>query len=90
MQILNNMWLSKLKVALIEKNTDSLGKLLDDIPQLSDAKEAQEAIYLLKEASELLHILKDETVSSMKRIQKNLAFLRSTEIPSSKLLDIKS
>ncbi len=84
------MWLTKLKVALIEKNTDSLGELLDNIPQLSDAKEVQEAIYLLKEASELIHTLKDETTSSMKRIQKNLAFLRSTEMPSRKLLDVRS
>jgi len=83
------MWLNKLKIAIIEKNVDLLGELADDIPQLTDAKEIQEAIYLLREASELVHALKDKTSDSMKQIKKNIDFLRSTEIPTSTKLDIK-
>lgn len=83
------MWLNKLKIAVIEKNTDSLGQLIDDIPKLEDAKSIEEAIYLLREASELLRTLKDETSASMKQIKKNLQFLRSTDIPTSSKLDIK-
>ena len=84
------MWLNNLKIAIVEKNTDKINKLLDDLPQLEKAEEIEEAIYLLREASELVHTLKDETSHSMKQIKKNLQFLRSTEIPTSKRLDIKS
>ena len=84
------MWLTQLKVALIEKDTDALGKLIDDIPQLSDIKKIEEAAYLTKEAALLLQELKEETAASMEQIQKNLQFLRSTERPSSRLLDITS
>ena len=84
------MWLTSLKVAIVEKNTDSIDRLLGEIPELTDPKEIEEAVYLLREASKLLHTLKDETSASMKQIKKNLQFLRSTDIPTSSKLDIKS
>ena len=84
------MWLTNLKIAIIEKNTDALSDLLDDIPELSKAEDIETAIYLLREAVELLHTLQDETELSMGKIKKNLAFLRSTDVQSSKKLDIKS
>lgn len=84
------MWLTKLKIAIIEKNPDALSKLLDDIPQLQSPKEIEEAVYLLKEATALMSKLKEETKASMKQIKKNLDFLRSTDIPTSKKLDIRS
>lgn len=84
------MWLTKLKIAIIEKNPDALGKLLDEVPQLESQKEIEEAIYLLKEATALMNTLKDETEASMKLIKKNLDFLRSNDIPTSKKLDIRS
>lgn len=84
------MWLTKLKIAIIEKNPDALGKLLDEVPQLESQKEIEEGLYLLKEATALMNTLKDETKASMKLIKKNLDFLRSTDIPTSKKLDIRS
>lgn len=84
------MWLTKLKIAIIEKNADALNGLMEDVPQLKDKKEIEEAIYLLKEADRLIHTLKDETSASMKQIKKNLDFLRSNDIPTSKKLDIRS
>lgn len=83
------MWLKSFKIALIEKNVDALGKLMNDVPKLTDANDIQEAIYLLKAATELVSKLKDDTSNSMKKIKKNLQFLRSTDIPISKNLDIK-
>ncbi|WP_373002762.1 hypothetical protein [Sulfurimonas sp.] len=83
------MWLTKLKIAIIEKNTDALDALLDDIPELSEAEEVEQAIYLLKEATELLYTLQDETKISMNKIKKNIAFLRSTERQKINKLDIK-
>ena len=84
------MWLTKLKIAIVEKNTDALNELLDDIPELSDKKEIEEAIYLLREATEIVYTLKDETLSSMSQIKKNIAFLRSTEAPAKSKLDVVS
>lgn len=83
------MWLTKLKIAIVEKNPDLLEKLLDDIPDLDSADDIQTAIYLLREAAELMHTLKDETSSTMKQIEKNLSFLRSTEEKAKSTLDIK-
>lgn len=84
------MWINSLKIAIIEKNTESLNKLLDEIPEFTEKKDIEEALYLLRESSELLHSLKDEASKSMKLIKKNLQFLKSTDIPTSKKLDIKS
>ncbi|EDZ63046.1 hypothetical protein SMGD1_1034 [Sulfurimonas gotlandica GD1] len=83
------MWLTSLKIAIIEKNTDSLDMLMNDIPELSDAKDIEQAIYLLREATEMLHTLQDETKISMGKIKKNIAFLRSTERQKINKLDIK-
>jgi len=84
------MWLTKLKIAVIEKDTDALDKLLDDIPTQHTKDEASEALYLLKEATELVHKLKDETAVSMIQVKKNLSFLRSTETKPKSTLDIRS
>ncbi|MCD6432900.1 MAG: hypothetical protein J7L21_02555 [Sulfurimonas sp.] len=83
------MWLTKLKIAIVEKNTDVLDGLLNETPKFSDAKEIQEAMYLLREASELLYSLKDETAVSMKQLKKNLSFLKSTQVQPSAKLDIR-
>ncbi|QOY55935.1 hypothetical protein HUE87_11925 [Candidatus Sulfurimonas marisnigri] len=83
------MWLTRFKIAIIEKNIDKLNELMEELPKLEEKREIEEAIYLLREASELIYTLKDETSASMKLIKKNLQFLRSTDIPTSKKLDIK-
>ncbi len=84
------MWLIKLKIAVVEKNPDALSKLLEDVPQLESQKEVEEALYLLRAATSLMNKLKDETQASMKQIKKNLDFLRSTDISAPKRLDIRS
>jgi len=83
------MWLTNLKIAVIEQNTDKLSKLMKDIPMLSNNKEREEAIYLLKQATEFVSKLKNETAQSMKKIQKSLNFLKSTEHKTSAKLDIR-
>ena len=84
------MWLTKLKIAIVEKNPVALSELLDDIPKFTKPQDIETAVYLLREASELMYTLQDETELSMNKIKKNLAFLRSTEVPRSGKLDIKS
>lgn len=83
------MWLNSLKIAIIEKNTDKINELLSDLPQLEEKEEIEQAIYLLREASELVHTLKDETAATMKQLKKNMDFLKSTETQKTNKLDIK-
>jgi len=87
------MWIAKLKLTIIEKNIDALSKLLDDVPVFDvrdDFKDIQEAMYLLREASILLHTLKDETAVSMMQIKSNLSFLQSVQKKPLNKLDITS
>jgi len=84
------MWLTKLKAALVEKNTDAINMLLDDIPTLNTEDEVQQALHLLSEASKLVETLKDETVLSMTQIKKNISFLHSTKENAKSSLDIIS
>ena len=83
------MWLTKLKIAIIEKNTDTLNVLLNDIPEFGNADDIEQAIFLLKEATSLVSGLKDETSASMKQMKKNINFLKSTQAPKVSTLDIK-
>ncbi len=84
------MWLKKLQIAIIEKNTDELDKLLDETPKLASAEDMQKGLCLLKEASVLLSQLKDDTAVTMKQLKKNIEFLESTQAPKTTKFDIKS
>ncbi len=84
------MWLTSLKVAIVERNTDRLNELIDDIPQLEKEEDIKQAIYLLKEATELVQKLQNETSVSMKQMKKNIDFLKSTQHRTSNRLDIRS
>jgi hypothetical protein len=84
------MWLNRLKIALIEKNTDAIDTLLDETPDLKDVEEMKEASYILREVAVLLHELQDETAKNMKQLKKHIDFMGSTQAPAKYNLDIKS
>ena len=84
------MWLTRLKIALVEKDTEKLSELMENIPKLESVDEMQEARYLIKEAQELVYTLQNNTSASMKQIKQNLTFLKSTQEPKVSKLDIKS
>lgn len=84
------MWINKFKIALASKNIDALDKLINDIPKFKDNDDIKQAMYLLKEAKELIQTLKDTTSSSMKQIKKNINFLKVTQSQSLSKLDIRS
>jgi len=84
------MWLNELKIAIIEKNTDKLNTLMDSLPELSDAKEINQALHLLKEATSLVEGLRDATEASMIQMKKNIKFLKSTQAPTVSKLDVSS
>lgn len=83
------MWLNQLKIAIVEKNTDKLNELMENLPQLQSKEECDNAIYLLKEATHLVTSLRDDTKMSMIQMQKNIKFLKVTEVQKTSTLDIK-
>jgi len=83
------MWLKQFKIALVEKDTTALSRLMDDIPSFSRPEDMEQALYLTKEALTLVHTLKDETTMQMGKVKKNLTFLKVTEAPKSNNFDIK-
>ena len=84
------MWLNQLKIAIIEKNIDNLNELMDNLPELENQDEINEAIYLLKEATQLIEGLRDRTQASMIQMKKNITFLEATQQQKDSSLDIKS
>ncbi|WP_373036537.1 hypothetical protein [Sulfurimonas sp.] len=83
------MWLKKLQIAVIEKNTDAIESLLDTAPEFDNIKDVESAMYLLREAAELVYTLKDETALTIKQLKKNIDFLKSTQPATKNKLDIK-
>jgi len=84
------MWLKEFKIALIEKDIDRLTKLMESLPELTEATEIDEALHLLKAATILVESLRDDTKSSMIQMKKNMDFLKSTQAPIMGKLDITS
>ena len=83
------MWLTSLKIAIIEKDTQKLADLMEDIPSLTKLEDIQQARYLLQQATELVSNLKDELAISMKKIEKNRLFLEATKKSPISKLDMK-
>ena len=84
------MWLKQLKIAIIERDTDKLDKLLNSMPDFDNLEDMQSASALLKEVARLLYELKDKTSASMKLLKKNIDFMSSTQANQTATLDIKS
>ena len=83
------MWLNKFKIAIVQKDTNTLEKLLDEVPKFDNIEDAKKATYLLKEALALLYSLQDETSTAMRQIKKNIDFLNTTVHDSVGSLDIR-
>jgi hypothetical protein len=84
------MWLNQLKIAVVQQDMEQLDALLQDIPTLEDAKEIEEALFLLKEAAKVFEKLKKETAASMLQIKKNMNFLDSAQANATAKFDITS
>ena len=84
------MWLNQLKVAVVQKDIELLGGLLDDIPEFSEPKEIEEILFLLKEATAVMKKRKDETRVAMVQMKKNIDFLESTKVDKISKFDIIS
>ncbi|WP_373026374.1 hypothetical protein [Sulfurimonas sp.] len=84
------MWLKELQIAIIEKDTQKIDELVSVPLKFDRVEDANSAMYLLAEASKLLHELKDETKQTMIQLKKNIDFLNSTKERSLGNFDICS
>jgi len=84
------MWLHSLKIAIVEKNSDRLHELMDNLPQLQSQEEITSALILLDEAKQVIESLRDETALAMSKIKKSSDFLKSTQVNPIAKLDISS
>ena len=84
------MWLNELKIAIIEQNIDKLNELMGTLPELTQQEDIEMALSLISEATILVTGLRDDTYASMIQMQKNINFLKSTQVDAKSKLDITS
>jgi hypothetical protein len=79
------MWLRQFKIALVQRDSDTINTLLDEMPKFTEVSQMKEAQFLLTQASDFISELQDETAHSMAQLKKNSNYLRSTNSDISKL-----
>jgi hypothetical protein len=82
-------WIKELKIAIAEKNMNKFEKLMDNIPQFTNNEDIIQALFLLRDANKLVTTLRDETGLAMQKMKKHIDFLKSTETPIARKLDLK-
>ena len=83
------MWLNDFKIAIVEKDPETIEKLLESMPIFDDNKDMESVAYLLREASILMITLKDETSESLIKLRKTIKFIDSTHSKDSSLFNSK-
>jgi|GEM_PF-1141173 len=73
------MWHEHMQIALVEQDVEKIKELLDEPLVFTTHKERERALYLLAEASKLMHTLKDQTAQTMQKLKKNKEFLQATQ-----------
>ncbi len=84
------MWLQQFKIALAEQNSDSISKLLDEMPAFEEVSQMREAQFLIAQAFEFIGQLKEETASTISQIKKSRDYLRSTDVSESTQLNVST
>ncbi len=87
---IQQMWLNKFKVAIATQNSELIQELLAEIPSFKNLEEAQQALYLVKEATELMQHLQEKLSAQMRHLKKHIEFLDATAEKEELQLDIKS
>jgi hypothetical protein len=83
------MWINKFKIAIANKETEVINELLNEVPEFTKLEDSKTALFLMREAIELLYTLQDEASSSMTKIKNNINFLQSSLSDSTGRLNIK-
>ncbi len=83
------MWLNKFKLAIATKDGDKINNLISQIPSFSNLDEANQALFLVKEATVVIENLQNETSAQLRHLKKHIEFLDSTHESQATNLDIK-
>ncbi len=70
-------WTNNLKIAVIENDIVTIGKLIQDIPAFEDIDEAREALALIQESMKLVDEEKTKMIETMKKMKQTKAFLQN-------------
>ena len=68
-------WINSLKVAIIEKDIQSISDITSSLPKFYNLREAEEALSLIREAIKIVETQKNETLSIMNKIKQTKFFL---------------
>lgn len=83
------MWLNNFQIAIIEKDADKIGELVQGELSFDTREEVEKAQYLLAEAAKLIDQMKEETSEIMKKLKKNKEFLEATTNNKNQKLDVR-
>ena len=70
-------WTNNLKIAVIENDIVTIGKLIQEVPAFEDIDEAREALALIQESMKLVDEEKTKMIETMKKMKQTKAFLQN-------------
>ncbi len=70
-------WPNNLKIAVIENDIVTIGKLIQNVPAFEDIDEAREALALIQESMKLVDEEKTKMIETMKKMKQTKAFLQN-------------
>lgn len=83
------MWLTDFKKAIILKEFETLGHLIDEMPPMESLSQMEEAAYLLHHAKTLLETEQSVTLGSIQQLKSTIDFLKATENTPTSSLNLK-
>ena len=87
---IQQMWLKEFKIAIATQNSELIQELIAKVPPFKNLEEANQALYLVIEATEVVENLQDKLSAQMKHLKKHIKFLDATAAQEDQTLDIKS
>lgn len=70
-------WTNNLKIAVIENDIVTIGKLIQEVPAFEDIDDAREALALIQESMKLVDEEKTKMIETMKKMKQTKAFLQN-------------
>ncbi len=70
-------WTNNLKIAVIENDIVTIGKLIQEVPAFEDIDDAREALALIQESMKLVDEEKTKMIDTMKKMKQTKAFLQN-------------
>ena len=72
------MWLKSFKIAIAESNVEKIAELIKEVPPFDKVIDMTEALYLIKEADNLMKGLQDDNRRIKAKLTQHIEFIKST------------